>query len=119
MREVVDSPLIPEELQALYGQALDGLEGDFQLVTAQLRQPAIADHLLRADLTGVPRRLKQGLYDAGRAIADQPRRAARVAFKAANIILGSLSFVPGVEPIKEIKEAIEVGIDLTERHPQA
>ena len=42
------------------------------------------------------------------------RRAIKAALNWANIILGSLSFVPGVEPAKEFKDALERAIDEAE-----
>jgi hypothetical protein len=41
-------------------------------------------------------------------------RSVQIAFKAADSILGSLSWIPGVDQIKELKEGLEVGVVLAE-----
>jgi hypothetical protein len=117
MGDVIDGAfgdLLPEELLDDYRTVFEGLSGHFALVLSQLSQPGIEDDLRAAGLTRVANRLKIGLHTRARAIVDQPLRALRLAFKTADIILGSLSFMPGVGPIIEFKESLDAGLDLVE-----
>ena len=116
MGDVIDKDVLPDELSARYRQVLGGLTVEFESVITQLRERAIDEDLRAAGLLGVPLRLKLDVYRAGRALMDWTSglatRAAAVTLKAADVILGSLTFIPGVEPIKELKESLEVGIEV-------
>jgi hypothetical protein len=118
MGDVIDGAygdLLPEELLDDYRTVFEGLSGQFDLVLAQLMsQPGLDGYLHVADLMGAANRLKTGLFTRARAIVHQPVRALRLVFKTADIILGSLSFMPGVEPIIEFKESLDAGLDLAE-----
>jgi hypothetical protein len=118
MRETVDGEFFPDELRGEFRRMLDLLSDSFELVLAQLRQPGVQDYLRVVGLTDLPLEAKTGLYWRGRGfvgrVLRQPVRALHATFGAANMILGSLLVLPGVEKIKEVKDGIEVAIDLAE-----
>jgi hypothetical protein len=114
LREVInETDWLPTDSIGSYQVAFTEIQGDFNLVLAQLAEPAIDDYLAVAGLTGVQRRLKTGLHDLARK-ASPALQATKIALKAANHILGSLLALPGVEKIKEFKETVETGLDVAE-----
>ena len=117
MSDVIEGDLLPGDLVGEYREVFLGLDDAFALAIAQLQQPGIEDHLRVAGLVHLPRTLKLGVFEKALDVAGRlgnPLRAVRAVLGAANVILGSLLMIPGVEPIKEFKETLEVGIDIAD-----
>jgi len=115
LRAILDARgSLPDSLVEDYETEFQNILPDFELVLAQLDQPAIDDHLRVVGLTGAGARLKTGLFSIAHSVLPTGIRATRLALKAANHILGSLLALPGVDRIKEFKESVEVGLDVAE-----
>lgn len=110
--------LIPADLRHYFVDAWPDVKDNLDLARRSIMGVA-QDRLRAAGLTGAQLALKLfGFRRWSRRIDWMnllwSRRAVKGALNWANIILGSLSFVPGVEPAKEFKDAIERAVDEAE-----
>lgn len=88
---------------------------DHELATLQENIPDLWTHLRRCGLTGIELKLKTLLFERLRGNFEKTRapRWTRRLLGLINSIFGSLSSVfPGIEPVKEFKDALEKIIKL-------
>jgi hypothetical protein len=112
------SGLLRESFPA-FERGLTGLHANVDLAIAQLQQEAIAGLLAASELRGAQLRMKIAARDAARALEGAIRRggtifagATKISLKAANMLLGSMLKLPGIEGVKEFKDAVEIGLDV-------
>jgi hypothetical protein len=102
-----------------FGQGLPRLHDNVALAIAQLQHEAIAGQLAASELLGPPGQMKVWVRTSARQLGHAVRGAGtfvvdatKISLKAANMLLGSMMKLPGIEGIKEFKDAAEVGLDV-------
>jgi hypothetical protein len=117
-----------------FAQGLPRLHQNVDLAIAQLQHEAIAGQLAASELRDEPLQMKLLVRNRARRLARAFARrlgggarkfglivvdATKISLKAANVLLGSLLKLPGIEGIKEFKDAAEVALDVVTYLSQA